>query len=263
MSDKQRYFIELAYNGTKYHGWQVQPNAKTIQADIEHALSTMCRECIAVVGCGRTDTGVHASYYVAHFDAMNGQLDDSNFIYKLNSFLSKDIVVYSIQKVSDDAHARFGAVERTYNYFINIQKNPFTQDGSWYYNKSLNVEEMNRVASLLLNYQDFTSFSKLHTDVKTNNCDVKFAQWQQFGTSLCFTVTADRFLRNMVRAIVGTLIEIGEGKKNEADFIQIIEAKNRAHAGRSVPAHALFLTDIKYPSTLFKRTVEKVNQQRH
>lgn len=251
---KQRYFVELAYNGTRYHGWQIQPNAKSVQGDLEHALSTICREEVAVTGAGRTDTGVHASYYVAHFDSAKKALDEPNFTYKLNSFLGKDIVIFKITKVDSEAHARFGAVSRTYHYFINQQKDPFTLETSWYNSRTLNVERMNEACQVLFEFIDFTSFSKLHTDVKTNNCQIYEARWEQNGHQLKFTIKADRFLRNMVRAIVGTLVEVGLGKLTVTDFHKIIEVKDRGAAGVSAPAEGLFLTDIHYPENLFVRS---------
>lgn len=253
---KQRYFIEMAYNGTRYHGWQIQPNARSIQGDLEHALSTILREEIAVTGAGRTDTGVHASYYVAHFDSLKTELDKPAFSYKLNSFLGKDLVIFNIAQVSDEAHARFGAVSRTYHYFINQQKDPFVQETSWYNRHALDVDAMNRACQVLFDYIDFTSFSKLHTDVKTNNCKIVQAEWTQDKHRLQFTITADRFLRNMVRAIVGTLVAVGQGKLSEDGFRQIIEKKDRGEAGVSVPAQGLFLVDIRYPDAVFKRKAD-------
>ncbi len=252
----QRYFIEMAYNGTRYHGWQIQPNAHSIQRDLEHALSTILRDKIAVTGAGRTDTGVHSSYYVAHFDSAKTELDQDSFCYKLNSFLGKDLVIFNISKVDKEAHARFGAISRTYHYFINQQKDPFVQETSWYNRHLMDVDAMNEACKILFEYIDFTSFSKLHTDVKTNNCKIYQAEWTQEKHRLQFTISADRFLRNMVRAIVGTLVEIGQGKITMDDFRRIIEEKDRGSAGVSVPAQGLFLVDIRYPDDVFKRTVE-------
>ena len=250
---KQRYFIELAYNGTRFHGWQIQPNAKSVQETLEHALSTICREQISVTGAGRTDTGVHASYYVAHFESENVSLDHADFTYKLNSFLGTDIVIFSISKVVQEAHARFGAVSRTYNYFINRRKDPFALETSCYFPHALDVKTMNEACSVLFEFKDFTSFSKLHTDVKTNNCKIEYAQWDMKGHQLVFTVKADRFLRNMVRAIVGTMIQVGQGKLTIDEFREIIVSKDRGAAGASVPPEGLFLADIQYPETTFKR----------
>lgn len=251
----QRYFIELAYKGTHFHGWQVQPNAVSVQQSLEHALSVMIREPISVTGAGRTDTGVHAGYFVAHFDSSDLNLDQPDFMLKLNSFLNKDIVIFCISKVGPDAHARFSAISRTYQYRINLLKNPFVQETSWYFFRQPNLTLMNEASRILFDYTDFTSFSKLHTDVKTNNCQVYRAEWIQSGSNIVFTVKADRFLRNMVRALVGTILEVGLGKTSLDEFRKIIEMKNRSAAGLSVPAQGLFLTDIEYPETVFKRTV--------
>jgi len=252
---KQRYFVELAYNGTRFHGWQIQPKARSVQEELERALSTICREEIAVTGAGRTDTGVHASYYVAHFESENRKLDADTFAYKLNSFLGTDIVIFAITAVDAEAHARFSAVSRTYHYFINQQKDPFAQEISWHYNRPLNVDGMNEACRVLFEFDDFTSFSKLHTDVKTNNCKIYKAEWTQNGHRLQFTIQADRFLRNMVRAIVGTTVAVGLGKLTVAEFREIIEQKDRCSAGVSAPACGLFLTDVAYPETMFSRSV--------
>jgi tRNA pseudouridine38-40 synthase len=251
----QRYFIELAYKGTKFHGWQVQPNATSVQECLEKALSTITRETIAVTGAGRTDTGVHANYFVAHFDSSKLNLDHPDFTHKLNSFLKDDISIFAISKVGQEAHARFDAVSRTYHYHLNLQKDPFSVETSWYFFKQPDLELMNAACRILFDHTDFTSFSKLHTDVKTNNCKIYQAEWTQNGHNLVFTVKADRFLRNMVRALVGTLLEVGLGKMDLADFRVVIERKDRGAAGLSVPAHGLFLTDIEYPEGIFKRTV--------
>ncbi len=251
----QRYFIELAYKGTHFHGWQVQPNAVSVQECLEKALSTVTRETIAVTGAGRTDTGVHASYFVAHFDSAKLNLDHQDFVYKLNSFLNDDISVFGVSKVNSDAHARFDAVSRTYQYHINLLKDPFSVETSWYFFRQSDVAKMNEACRILFEYIDFTSFSKLHTDVKTNNCKIILAEWTQQDSSLIFTVKADRFLRNMVRAMVGTLLEVGLGKMDIAAFRDVLEQKDRSAAGLSVPAHGLFLTDIEYPESIFKRKI--------
>ena len=252
----QRYFIELAYNGTRFHGWQVQPNAKSVQGLLEHALGTICREKISVTGAGRTDTGVHASYFVAHFESEKENLDHPDFTYKLNSFIGTDLVIYRITLVSQDTHARFSAISRTYHYYLTQRKDPFAQETSWYFKRALDVNKMNFACAVLFDYSDFTSFSRLHTDVKTNNCKVFYARWSQKGHQLVFTIKADRFLRNMVRAIVGTMIEIGQGKLSIDEFKKIIEAKDRGAAGASAPAEGLFLANIVYPEELFQRTVD-------
>jgi len=251
----QRYFIELAYKGTNFHGWQIQPNAVSVQECLEKALSIITREAIAVTGAGRTDTGVHASYYVAHFNSAKLNLDHPDFIHKLNSFLITDLVIFSIAKVATEAHARFDAISRTYQYHLNLRKDPFSLETSWHFYKQPDLELMNTASRVLFEYSDFTSFSKLHTDVKTNNCRIYCAEWTQENSNIVFTVKADRFLRNMVRALVGTILEVGIGKIDLAGFRTIIEQKDRGAAGLSVPAHGLFLTDIEYPEALFKRTV--------
>lgn len=252
----QRYFIELAFKGTNFHGWQIQPNAVSVQECLEKALQTITREGTAVTGAGRTDTGVHASYYVAHIDSVKADLDHPDFVHKLNSFLHKDIVIFSISKLQSDAHARFNAVSRTYQYHMNLQKDPFQQETSWYFFRQPDIDLMNEASRVLFDYDDFTSFSKLHTDVKTNLCKIYLAEWHQSGTNVVFTVKADRFLRNMVRALVGTILEVGIGKISLVEFRAIIERKDRSAAGLSVPAQGLFLTDVEYPETLFTRTVQ-------
>lgn len=249
----QRYFIELAYNGTRFHGWQIQPNAPSVQEQLEKAVSTIAREKISVTGAGRTDTGVHARFFVAHFDSENKNLDIPELSGKLNSFLGNDLVIFRIYKVVPDAHARFDALSRSYQYHITRTKDPFAQETAWYFKYPLDVEKMNEACTVLFDYSDFTSFSKLHTDVKTNHCKIFQAEWKKQGTQLVFTVKADRFLRNMVRAIVGTLLEVGQGKLSVDGFREVIEKKDRGAAGVSVPAHGLFLTGIEYPSDTMKK----------
>ncbi len=244
----RRYFLNIAYNGTGYHGWQVQNNAPTIQEEINKALQLLLKDpSINVVGCGRTDTGVHAKRFYLHFDTSNmpGEFDD--LIYKLNKFLPEGIVVYEILPVDDDAHARFDATHRTYQYYIHLQKNPFKTNQSYYWYGHLNVEAMNEAALALKDYEDFTSFSRLHTQVKTNNCTVEDAAWQGGAATLTFTITANRFLRNMVRAIVGTMLEVGKGKMTIDEFRSVIESKDRSKAGQSAPACGLYLVNVKYP----------------
>jgi tRNA pseudouridine38-40 synthase len=250
----QRYFIELAYKGTNFHGWQVQPNARSVQQHLEHALSLLARETIQVTGAGRTDTGVHASYFVAHFDSSDSHVARPDFVHRLNRFLNHDITIFNLTRVNAEAHARFSAISRTYQYRMNLQKDPFVQDTSWYFFRQPDIRLMNEASRILFDFTDFTSFSKLHTDVKTNNCQIYQAGWRQCGANIVFTVKADRFLRNMVRALVGTLLEVGLGKTSPAEFSKIIEKKDRGAAGLSVPAHGLFLTDIEYPEEIFKRT---------
>jgi len=249
----QRYFIQLRFKGTRYHGWQIQPNAATVQKVVEKALTTLLRESIAVTGAGRTDTGVHASFFMAHFDSTNREVDNTDFIYKLNGFLPVDIAVHSIRKVPDNAHARFDAVSRTYKYYISRKKNPFKEDTAYRYLNPLDIKKMNEAAQILFEYNDFTSFSKLHTQVKTHRCKILEAEWKEEDTMLVFTIKADRFLRNMVRAIVGTLLEVGKGKVDNKNFRKIIETKDRGKAGTSVPAHGLFLVDIAYPDYTVKK----------
>lgn len=247
-----RYFIFISYRGTGYHGWQVQPNGITVQKILDEALTVVVNEKIATTGAGRTDTGVHAMVFCAHFDSKAGDLDTKqNFVYKLNRYLPKDISVKKIRKVKEDANARFSALSRTYKYYIAREKDPFSEDSSWYIHGDLDVEAMNRASALLLKFKDFTSFSKLHTDVKTNNCRIYEASWEQNGNMLVFTIRADRFLRNMVRAIAGTMADIGKGKINLKEFEEIIKAKDRCKAGKSSPAQGLFLTGIEYPEEIF------------
>ncbi|MCT4636632.1 MAG: tRNA pseudouridine(38-40) synthase TruA [Bacteroidales bacterium] len=249
-----RYFLELSYNGTRFHGWQIQPNASTIQEEINKALSTILREEISVVGAGRTDTGVHSSYYIAHFDSEKDHLaKGTDLRYKLNSFLPKDIAILNIKEVNSDAHARFDAISRTYKYFITLVKDPFTVESSYHLKAVPDVRLMNRAAELLYNYKDFTSFSKLHTDVKTNNCNIMHVKWVQSKKRVILTIKADRFLRNMVRAIVGTLLEVGMGKITIEQFAEIIEKKDRSAAGVSAPPQGLFLTDIEYPTSIYTK----------
>lgn len=241
-----RYFIKLAYKGTNYFGWQYQPDAISVQETLNKALSTLLKTNIDILGAGRTDSGVHAKEMFAHFD-YETEIDTQKIVYKLNSFLPKDIAIFDLIKVHDDAHARFDATKRTYEYHIHTKKNAFESDDSWYYSLPLDVEKMNEACNILFEYIDFECFSKTHTDVNTFNCKIFEANWKQNEDKLVFTITADRFLRNMVRAIVGTMINIGSGKVSLNDFRKIIESKNRSKAGFSVPAHGLYLTKIEYP----------------
>ncbi|MBQ6192131.1 MAG: tRNA pseudouridine(38-40) synthase TruA [Bacteroidaceae bacterium] len=261
-----RFFITLSYDGTRYHGWQIQPNGDSIQQRLQEALSTLLRQPIEVVGAGRTDTGVHAKMMVAHFTIEDSKLgiestgapelceEDSAFLqlqssikYRLNKLLPQDIAVQDVRQVSDDMHARFSATSRTYHYYIHTRKDPFLYAYSWLVPFKLDFEKMNEAAKVLLEYEDFTSFSKVNTDTKTNLCDLKEAYWQEVAPGQWrFTITANRFLRNMVRAIVGTLVEVGRGRIGIEDIRRIIEAKDRCSAGESVPGKALFLVDIKY-----------------
>lgn len=241
-----RYFLKLSYNGAPFHGWQVQPNAVSVQSTIEEALSTVLRENISIVGAGRTDTGVNARQMYAHFDYDKEILDFGKLINSLNRLVGKDIAIYDIIKVADDAHARFDATARTYKYFVTHQKSPFLYPLSWHCPQSLDYEKMNEACEVLKRHIDFTSFSKLHTDVKTNNCRIDYAHWQKEGEMMVFTITADRFLRNMVRAVVGTLVEVGRGKISVDEFEQIILKKDRCSAGTSMPPQALFLWKVDY-----------------
>lgn len=241
-----RYFIKLAYKGTNYFGWQYQPDAISVQETLNKALSTLLKTNIDILGAGRTDSGVHAKEMFAHFD-YETEIDTQKIVYKLNSFLPKDIAIFDLIKVHDDAHARFDATKRTYEYHIHTKKNAFESDDSWYYSLPLDVEKMNEACKILFEYTDFECFSKTHTDVNTFNCKIFEANWKQNEDKLVFTIAADRFLRNMVRAIVGTMINIGSGKVSLNDFRKIIESKNRSKAGFSVPAHGLYLTKIEYP----------------
>lgn len=244
-----RYFIELSYNGKAYHGWQNQPNAISVQQVLEEALSVLMQTKIEVVGAGRTDTGVHASQMFAHFD-VEFEIDISTLVYKLNAILPNDIAIHDMFRVKEDAHARFDAISRTYHYKISTSKNVFTNDFAYRFQLPLNVEKMNEACKILLRYKDFQCFSKSNTDVKTYHCNIEKAEWIEDHNGLTFTITADRFLRNMVRAIVGTMINIGLGKIQVKDLITIIGSKNRSEAGYSVPAHGLYLTQITYPESL-------------
>ena len=246
-----RYFITLSYDGTRYHGWQIQPNDDSVQQRLQEALSTLLRQPIEVVGAGRTDTGVHARMMVAHFDIENSNqllaLQGRGWERVLNKLLPPDIAVQEVRQVADDMHARFSATSRTYHYFIHTYKDPFLYAYSWQVPYKLDFEKMNEAAKVLLEYKDFTSFSKVNTDTKTNLCDLKEAHWDEVAPGQWrFTITANRFLRNMVRAIVGTLVEVGRDRISIDDVRRIIEAKDRCQAGESVPGKALFLVDIQY-----------------
>jgi len=243
-----RYFLRLAYNGENYCGWQMQPNAVTVQETLNNALSLLLKENINLIGAGRTDTGVHAKEFYAHFDTEKQYTEEerNQLIDRLNSFLPQDIVIYAIFPVEDTFHARFDAGSRTYKYYVSTQKNPFNTRFTHRVFHSLDVEKMNDACEKLLMYTDFTSFSKVHTQTKTNDCRITHARWFVENDLLVFEITADRFLRNMVRAIVGTLLEVGSGKMTIEAFCHIIEQKDRSLAGVSVPAKALFLDGVGY-----------------
>lgn len=241
-----RYFITFSYDGTAYHGWQIQPHSVTVQEELQKALSTLMRKSMEVVGAGRTDTGVHARKMIAHFDH-DEELDCSQLVYKLNKLLPRDIAVQHVEPVADDMHARFSAKSRTYHYYVHLDKNPFLRSYSWQVYGNPDFELMNRAARVLMEYKDFTSFSKVNTDTKTNDCTITEARWDRVGEDQWrFTVTANRFLRNMVRAIVGTLMEVGRGRMTIEQLRSVIEAKDRCRAGDSVPGNALFLVEVLY-----------------
>jgi tRNA pseudouridine38-40 synthase len=246
----------MAFDGTGYYGWQSQPKRKTVQEVMENALSTLLKQEITVTGAGRTDTGVHASCFIAHFDADLSQCnssdeepynpEDERFVFKLNRFLPDDIVVYKIRQVPGQMHARFSAIYRIYHYHISTVKPLFTRRYAHYIYGPLDLEEIRHCCGIILETSDFTSFSKLHTDVKTNICRVMAAKWKTVDNGFIFEIKADRFLRNMVRSLVGTLLDAGQGKIDRNDFMAIIEARDRGRAGQSAPAHGLFLVDIGY-----------------
>ena len=250
---KQRYFIRFSYDGTNYHGWQIQPNNVSVQEKMTGIMQRLFGPDLQLTAAGRTDSGVHAEVMYAHFDTIKPILDTQAMAYKLNYMMPPDISVFEILPVKPDAHARFDAVSRTYEYRIGYGKYPFIRNYYTHCHGMLDVEAMNKAASCLMDYTDFTSFSKLHTDVKTNDCKISKAFWDQRGDLLVFTIQADRFLRNMVRAIVGTMMEVGRGKMDTEGFKAVIESKNRCYAGTSVDAKGLFLTDISYPESLFLR----------
>jgi tRNA pseudouridine38-40 synthase len=275
-----RYFLQLSYNGKNYHGWQVQKNAHSVQAELNTALNTFMQRDVETLGCGRTDTGVHAEIFFAHFDAEEEIAELESFVHHINCLLPKDIAVQKIIPVHEKAHARYDATSRTYRYFIHHHKNPFLDEWSFRFPYELDMERMNNAANILFDYTDFSCFSKSRTQVKTNICKIISAKWRSVAPSLTpivkgahpahtptlkgnsahtpplkgdhneqivFEISADRFLRNMVRAIVGTMLDIGEKKIDVNDFRKIIEGKSRQHAGVSVPAHALYLTNVTYP----------------
>ena len=242
-----RYFITLSYDGTRYHGWQVQPNGISVQGELQRGLSLLLRQEVAVTGAGRTDTGVHARMMVAHFDFDGDELDVRQLAYKLNKLLPADIAIHDVRLVAPDMHARFSALSRTYYYYIHTEKSPFLRHYSCELHYPLDFQAMNQAGAIMMEYEDFGAFCKSHADVKTTLCHVTHAQWHQTSPSTWyFEITANRFLRNMVRAVVGTMIEVGRGRLSLDDFRKVIEGKRRSDAGESMPAHALFLVDIKY-----------------
>jgi tRNA pseudouridine38-40 synthase len=253
-----RYFIKLSYKGTNYHGWQVQPNARSVQEIMNNDVSILLGREISVTGCGRTDAGVHARVFYAHFDmagdrvAANDVTGD-DFIFRLNGKLPRDIAVHEILPVKPDAHARFDAVSRTYEYHILRCKEVFLQEYAHYLYGEVDTAAMQAGADMLREYTDFTSFSKVDTEVKTGDCRISEAIWEMDNEKMVFRITADRFLRNMVRAIVGTLIDVGFNRISLEEFRRIIESKNRSSAGKSAPAKGLFLTGVRYPDDIFLR----------
>lgn len=250
-----RYFLTLSYNGSNFNGWQVQENTpNTVQQVLQEKLSLLLKENIEIIGCGRTDTGVHAKNYIAHFDSRCTDLieNKSHWIYKFNTILPPQVSIQEIRRVKDEAHARFNATQRVYHYYLSRQKNPFRDQFTWYVYGELDFELMNKAAAILTEYNDFTSFSKVHTQNKTNNCVITKAVWQYAGQNEWrFAISADRFLRGMVRAIVGTLVMVGRNKISLGDFRKIIEAKDRKVAGNNAPANALFLSGIAYPKHIY------------
>ncbi len=249
---KTRYFIFISFKGTVYHGWQLQPGKPTVQGVLDNALSVVLQEDIKTTGAGRTDSGVHARFFAAHFDSGSSDLSLSDKrIFRLTHFLNQDVGILDIRKVRPDAHARFDAISRTYEYHITTVKDPFLTDYALYRHGKLDIEAMNSACTYLPEYTDFTSFSKLHSDTKTNDCNIFSAAWEKKGDLIIFSIRANRFLRNMVRAIVGTMLEIGTGRLQPVDIRSVIEAKDRQKAGKSVRPHGLYLTDIDYPDDIF------------
>ncbi|MDG1821891.1 MAG: tRNA pseudouridine(38-40) synthase TruA [Flavobacteriaceae bacterium] len=246
-----RFFLELSYNGTSFHGWQRQPNALSVQELVEEALTKLLKVNTTVMGAGRTDTGVHAAQMYAHFDVAEMAIDTDTLLFRMNRFLPNSIAIHAIHPVSDKAHARFDATSRSYEYHIVQRKNPFHADSAYCFMAPIALDAMNTAAALLLSHTNFKCFSRSRTDVKTYDCDVTIAQWESANDSLTFHITANRFLRNMVRAIVGTLLDVGTGKISLDEFQQILNSNDRTKAGSSAPAQGLFLTEVRYPNTIF------------
>ena len=249
--ESNRYFVEFAYMGSGYHGWQRQPNSITVQQALEESMSKVTRENISLLGAGRTDTGVHARQMFAHFDIENEIKNPGELVFLLNSFLKDDIAIKEIRRVRPTAHARFDATERGYKYYISLSKDPFHATLHYYLKKRPDIELMNQAAKILLQHEDFKCFSRSNTDVKTFLCNIKKAVWREEGCSLIFYICANRFLRNMVRAIVGTLLEVGLKKRKVEDIDSLIKSKDRCQAGFSAPAHGLYLDHIDYPQNIF------------
>ncbi len=250
--NRYRYFLEFAYNGKLYHGWQIQPNALTVQEELNNAFSTLLGEKINLVGAGRTDAGVHAAHFVAHMDLAAPVLDPAELVFKANRFIQGGIRIDAVREVASDFHARFSALSRTYHYIISRKKSAFLDDFSWSLSRDMNFDKICEASECLSSFTDFTSFARLHTDNKTNDCQVALASWKQYDDTWVFKVKADRFLRNMVRAMVGTLIDVGLGKISPDGFREIILAKDRSAAGQSAPAQGLFLTHVEYPKDGFQ-----------
>ena len=247
-----RFFLEIAYRGTHYHGWQRQPNAETVQQVIENSLSIILNKTVAIMGAGRTDTGVHAKQMFAHFDTDQKLENADDFVFKMNALLPKDIVIKNLVRVSDSAHCRFDAIYRTYEYWVYEAKNPFLESFAYRLKSNVDYHVMNQTAQLLLEHNNFKCFSKSNTDVSTFECDITKAGWKPHEEYSVFTITANRFLRNMVRAVVGTLLEIGQGKRPVSHFLEVLKSQDRSNAGFSVPAHGLYLTEVGYPNELIK-----------
>ena len=245
-----RYFLDIAYKGTRYHGWQIQNNAHTIQGEIESALSKLLRTDVGITGSGRTDSGVHAYLQVAHFDS-DSRLDVEQIVFRLNAILPNDIVIKSCKKVTDEAHARFDAIERGYVYQIKLTRNPFRENEHLYVPYDVDVKRMNEASQFLIGKQDFESFSKVKTEVNHFYCDLRQAQWEQAGEDLKFIVKSDRFLRGMIRALVGTLLDVGRGKLTVEDFVDILKAKDRTKAGMAASPDGLYLNRVDYPEEIF------------
>lgn len=241
--------MNISYKGTNFNGWQIQPNGVTVQEELEKALATILKSKTPLSGSGRTDTGVHATQQIAHFDA--DQLDEEKLVFRLNSFLNEDISVNEIKQVKEDVSARFEATSRTYHYHINQSKNPFTKGLSYYFRPELNIEEISRACEIIKDWQNFECFSKVHTEVNNFNCEIFEARWEGSGNNHLFVISANRFLRGMVRAIVGTLVDIGLGKTSLMDLKQILESNDRSKAGRAVPAEGLYLQEVIYPKDIY------------